>query len=310
VPLARSVFLAASNSAYLREHATRFGFVRRSVRRFMPGERLEDALGAAEELRAQRIPTLVTRLGENITEVAQADETAAHYLDVLERVRAAALDAQVSVKLTQLGLDQDVDLCHRHVARLAHRAQAVGAGTLWIDMEGSDYVDRTLDVYRRLRSAGAAVGIAIQAYLRRTPADVESLLPLGPSIRLVKGAYREPPAVAFPDKRDVDEAYFRLAEVLLSPGARATGTFAAFGTHDTALIRRLQDAVARVQAPAGSYEYEMLYGIQRGEQQRLAGAGQPLRVLISYGDYWFPWYMRRLAERPANVWFVVKNLWA
>jgi proline dehydrogenase len=307
---ARTLLLAASTSPWLRERASRMSLVRRSVRRFLPGERLEDALAAAAELQRAGIPVLVTRLGENVQDAAQADEVAAHYVAAFDQIKAAGLDAQVSVKLTQLGLDQDVALCRRHVERLVEKSGAVGGGTLWIDMESSEYVDRTLDVYRQLRQAGAAVGVALQAYLRRTPADLESLLPLGPAVRLVKGAYREPPDRAFPAKRDVDQAYFRLAESLLSERARAAGTFAAFGTHDMALVQRIRDAVRRVSAPRGSCEYEMLYGIQRAEQLRLAREGEPVRVLISYGDYWFPWYMRRLAERPANVWFVVKSLWS
>jgi proline dehydrogenase len=286
------------------------GLVRRSVRRFMPGERVEDALDAAAVLRDHGIPVLVTRLGENLTHVDQADEVASHYVSVLDAVKARGLDAEVSVKPTQLGIDQDVALCARHVAALADKAAAVGAGRLWIDMESSEYVDRTLDLYRGLRRSGARVGLAMQAYLRRTPADLASLLPLGPAVRMVKGAYREPAEVAFPEKRDVDEAFFRLSETLLSDAARSSDTFAAFGTHDMALVQRLQDLVGRRGTPKGAYEFEMLYGIQRAEQLRLAQAGERIRVLISYGDHWFPWYMRRLAERPANVWFVVKNLWS
>jgi proline dehydrogenase len=276
----------------------------------MPGERVEDALDAAALLRDQGIPVLVTRLGENLTHVDQADEVASHYLSVLDAVKARGLDAEVSVKPTQLGLDQDPSLCARHVAALAAKATAVGAGRLWVDMESSEYVDRTLDLYRSLRGSGARVGLAMQAYLRRTPADLSSLLPLGPAVRMVKGAYREPPEVAFPAKRDVDEAFFRLSETLVSDAARQSGTFAAFGTHDMALVRRLQDLVRGRGTPRDAYEFEMLYGIQRAEQIRLASAGERIRVLISYGDHWFPWYMRRLAERPANVWFVVKNLWS
>jgi proline dehydrogenase len=284
--------------------------VRRSVRRFMPGERVEDALDAAAVLRDQGIPVLVTRLGENLTHVDQADEVASHYVSVLDAVKARGLDAEVSVKPTQLGLDQDAGLCARHLAALAAKAAALGAGRLWIDMESSEYVDRTLDLYRGLRGSGARVGLAMQAYLRRTPADLLGLLPLGPAVRMVKGAYREPAEVAFPVKKDVDEAFFRLSETLVSDAARSSGTFAAFGTHDMALVQRLQELVRRRGTPRDAYEFEMLYGIQRAEQLRLAGGGERIRVLISYGDHWFPWYMRRLAERPANVWFVVKNLWS
>ncbi len=305
---ARDILLAGSQSAWLRDRAPRLPFVRRTVNRFMPGEDVADALAAALELRNAGIATLLTRLGENIDDSAQAAEVATHYLSVLEQVKARGLDAQISVKLTQLGLEQDKELCYQHVSRLLERAAAIGAGTVWVDMESSEYVDRTLDLYRLLRRAHPNVGVALQAYLRRTAADVEALLPLGASIRLVKGAYREPPEKAFPRKRDVDESYFRLACTLVGEPARRAGTFAAFGTHDVALIERLRRHLREAGVPREAFEFEMLFGIQRAEQRRLAAEGEHMRVLISYGAYWFPWFMRRMAERPANVWFVARSL--
>jgi proline dehydrogenase len=305
---ARSLLLAGSQSAWLRRRAPRLPFVRRTVARFMPGEDLPDALAAAAELRTAGITTLLTRLGENIDDAAQADEVAGHYLSVIDKAKERGLDAEISVKLTQLGLDQDKELCYQHVSRLLERAAAAGAGTVWVDMESSEYVDRTLDLYRLLRRAYPNVGVALQAYLRRTASDLEALLPLGPSIRLVKGAYREPPDRAFPRKRDVDENYFRLARMMVGEPARRAGAFAAFGTHDVALIERLRGHLREAAVPRDAFEFEMLYGIQRAEQRRLAAEGERMRVLISYGDYWFPWFMRRLAERPANVWFVARSL--
>ena len=303
----RNLLLAGSENRWLREQATRSVLVRRSVTRFMPGERIDDALGAARELQAAGMPSILTHLGENVTDASEADAVTAHYLDVLDRIRDSALDAWISVKPTQLGLDVSMEICRRHLVRLA--AHAANTGTmLWIDMESSPYVDRTVDLYRGLRGDFSNVGLALQAYLYRTPEILDALVPLGPAIRIVKGAYREPPALAFPDRRHVDEQFYQLCARLAAPDARAAGAFLAIGTHDAELIARLQTHMAAQQVPRDRYEFEMLYGIRRDLQAQLARAGARVRVLISYGEYWFPWYMRRLAERPANLWFVAKNL--
>jgi proline dehydrogenase len=305
--LMRSVLLAGSQSTWLRERAMRHRFVRRSVSRFMPGETPDDALRAARELQEQGPGTILTHLGENLASAAEADAVASHYLDLLQRVHDGKFDAQVSVKPTQLGLDLDPELCFRHLRTLTARAAALG-NMVWIDMEGTPYVDPTLALFRRVRQDFPQIGICLQAYLYRTLADVDALLPLGPAIRLVKGAYKEPAAVAIPRKSDVDENFFTVASRLLGDGARRHGARLAIATHDARLIARLQQAIGRAGTPKETYEFEMLYGIQRGLQASLQEQGWPLRVLISYGEYWFPWYMRRLAERPANVLFVARNL--
>jgi proline dehydrogenase len=302
----RRVLLAGSRSAWLRAQATRRGFVRRSVSRFMPGERLEDALAAAAALRDKGASAILTRLGENVTDAAEADEVTRHYLDVIEAASARGLDAQISVKPTQLGLDLDRAVCQRNLETLVAAATAAGS-FVWIDMEASGYVDATLDLFRRARAGSARVGVCLQAYLRRTAADLEALRPLQPAIRLVKGAYMEPPAVAFPDKKDVDENFFTLATSLLG-AERPPASLLGIATHDARLVDRLRAFIARARTPREAYEFEMLYGIQRPLQSRLVAQGERPRVLVSYGEYWFPWYMRRLAERPANVWFVVRNL--
>lgn len=307
--LSRRFLLALSTNVWLREKATRAVFVRRSVSAFMPGERIEDAMAAAAAQEGRGIRTIFTRLGENITRLEEAEEVARHYLDVLDKVRAAGLQGQISVKPTQLGLDQDREICLRHLQRLVDRAAETGS-FVWLDMESSPYVDPTLDLFRRIRERSPLVGVALQAYLYRTAADVESLLPLGAAIRLVKGAYLEPPEVAYPKKADVDANYFKLACRMLGEDAQRSGTLLHIGTHDPVLVGRLGGFIAERCVPATAYEYAMLYGIQRPLQQRLVREGRPLRVLIAYGEYWFPWYMRRLAERPANVWFVAKNLFA
>jgi proline dehydrogenase len=307
--LARKALLALSTNAWLRERATRTAFVRKSVSKFMPGESISDAMDAAAAQQTLGIGTIFTKLGENLTRVEEAEEVTTHYLDVLERVRAAGVDAQISVKPTQLGLDLDRELCFRNLQRLVDRAGECN-NFVWIDMESSPYVDPTLDLFRRTRVRSPLVGIAIQAYLYRTAQDIESLLPLGPAIRLVKGAYLEPPDIAFPKKADVDENYCKLACRMLREDAQKTGTLVHIATHDPVLVERMNAFIDQNHVPKSAYEYAMLYGIQRGLQQRLAASGRRIRVLIAYGEYWFPWYMRRLAERPANVWFVVKNMFA
>ncbi len=303
----RTVLLAGSRSPWLRAQATRRGFVRRSVSRFMPGERLEDALAAAARLRDKGIPTIFTHLGENLATAAEADEVTDHYRRVFEAAASAGLDAQVSVKLTQLGLDLDHERCLRNLRALVEGA-GEGDSRVWIDMEGSAYVDVTLDLFRRVQALSPRVGVCLQAYLHRTPTDLESLLPLGPAIRLVKGAYNEPPDRALRRKRDVDARFFTLAARLLGDEARRYGSFLGIATHDPRLVERLRSLVAAHQVSPDAYEFEMLYGIQRSLQARLVAEGQRLRVLISYGAHWFPWFMRRLAERPANLWFVARTL--
>ena len=305
--VARKLLLAMSTNAWLRERATKTAFVRRSVSTFMPGERLEDAMAAAAAQEAGGIDTIFTKLGENVTRVEEAEDVTRQYLDVLDKVDAAGLRAQISVKPTQLGLDLDKELCLRHLQRLVDRA-GERDNFVWIDMESSPYVDPTLDLFRRTRARSARVGIALQAYLYRTAADVESLVPLGSAIRLVKGAYLEPSSVAYPKKSDVDENFYKLSCRLLAEDAQKAGGILHIATHDPRLADRLTAFIDERRVPKAAYEFSMLYGIQRPLQQRLVAGGRPLRVLVAYGEYWFPWYMRRLAERPANVWFVVKNL--
>jgi len=305
--LVRSAFLAGSQSRWLRERAVNYRFVRRAVSRFMPGEDMEAALAAAQALNASGIGSVLTYLGENLQRAEEAEQVTRHYLDVLARVKRASLGAEISIKLTQLGLDLGAAACEAAVMTLVERARADGTW-VWIDMESSAYTDVTLDIYRRARARFPNVGVCVQAYLHRTEQDLKTLIPLGGGLRLVKGAYREPPDKAFPKKRDVDANYLALAERLLGREARQAGVRAIFGTHDSSLIRRIED-LARVAALSPQdLEFQMLYGIQREEQVRLAARGYRFRVLISYGDAWFPWYMRRLAERPANVLFVLRHV--
>lgn len=302
----RSLLLKASESRRMREAFPRYAFMRRAVMRFMPGEDLEDALRAGQAFAGQNIGVTYTRLGENVLDLAAATEVAQHYIGALDRIADLQLDAQVSVKLTQLGLDIVPAACEANLRAVVARAEALG-NMIWIDMEQSALVDVTLEMYKRIRSDHANVGLCLQSYLRRTQADLDALMPLRPAIRLVKGAYAEPPAVAYPDKSDVDASYLGLTRFLLDAARRGDAQLA-IATHDPALIERACADAEVLRLPRGEVEFQMLYGIRRDAQQRLAAEGYRVRVLISYGTHWYPWFMRRLAERPANVLFVVKNL--
>jgi len=302
----RSLLLAASQNTWLREHASQYKFVRRSVSRFMPGEEIGEALEAAKALEEKKIGGVLTHLGENICDAREATEVTNHYLDVLQKIRAAGLRTEISVKLTQLGLDQSTELCFSNVRQILEQEDE--GKTIWIDMEASSYVDATLEVYRKTLERFPRTGICLQAYLYRTKEDIEKLFALKPSVRLVKGAYKEAGDVAYPAKRDVDENYFSLGQEMLRAQRDGRMVRGAFGTHDIPLIRRLQEFATKEGMPRHTVEIQMLYGIQRAEQERLAAEGYRSAVLVAYGNYWYPWFVRRLAERPANLWFMLKNL--
>lgn len=272
----------------------------------MPGETMSEALAAGAGLEATGIPALYTRLGENLTEMAQADAVAAHYHEVLAEIARLGAGGHISPKLTQLGLDLDPEATYRHCESLAGHAAAIGS-RFWIDMEDHSYVDRTLDLYQRLLAVQPGVGVCLQSYLRRTPADIARLRPLGAAIRLVKGAYDEPAERAFRAKRDVDASYRELAVEML-PDAAAGRLTLALGTHDVELVEDIARAGARDGHQRDAFEVQMLYGIRVDQQHRLRRDGHRVRVLIAYGEYWYPWYVRRLAERPANLWFALRQL--
>lgn len=300
----RSALLWASTSELMAGSLPRYGFVRRAVRRFMPGETMADAFREAEAFRALGTPTLVTELGENVDTVAAARKVVDEYLALAEGIRERGLDMELSVKPTHLGLDLGEATALAHILEVARAAP----GTVWLDMEASGYVEATLLLFEAARAEVENVGICLQAYLHRTEADYERLLPLRPAVRLVKGAYLEPPEVAMPSKADVDAAYDRLAGRILRDRAGGTGGFLGLGTHDRLRIEAAAGEAARLGLDGDDWEVEMLYGIATTEQGRLRRNGTPLRILISYGTHWFPWYMRRLAERPANVGFVLRQM--
>jgi proline dehydrogenase len=303
---ARDAILLAARNRWLGEHLPRFRFVRATVGRFMPGETMEDALQAAERLAAEGIPATFTYLGENVESAADADAVVEHYLRLLDLIEARGIDAEVSVKPTHLGLDLDPKETFQRLRRLAERSASLSKH-LFLDMESVPYVDPTLAIYRRLREESENLGVCIQAYLHRTPQDVADLLASGASIRLVKGAYREPGDLAIRDRRKIRATFEKLALEFLrwSGGGRL-----ALATHDVQMLTEIERRAAAGGFDKSAYEIQMLYGIRSADQRRLADEGFRVRVLISYGTHWYPWFMRRLAEHPGNVWLAIRNLLA
>ncbi len=271
----------------------------------MPGETIDDAMVAVERLKAEQTPVIMTYLGENVTTDAAADDTVAEYERLFLALRAADADAHVSIKLTQFGWDVDIERAMERVRRLVRLAESSGT-ILAIDIESSPYVESTVAGYERLARESRNVALCLQAYLHRTPADVARLLLVRPYIRLVKGAYREAAAVALQSRADIDARYRALAATLLENVP--AGTRVALGTHDLALIHQLRNDARAMGVKESEFEVQMLYGIQDGGRRRLAAEGIKTRVLISYGKAWYPWFMRRLAEKPSNLMLVTRNL--
>jgi proline dehydrogenase len=306
MPFGRGFFLALAKSKYLNDHVVKWSFVRRATKKFMPGEEPTDALDATADLAARGRGTILTKLGEAITKRDEAKAVRDHYVWLFDQVKARNLPGHISVKPTQLGLDIDAKLCLDYTLELAAKARD-GGTILWIDMEDSNYVDRTIDLYKKVKAQNPDTGLAIQAYLYRTPKDIADLMSVKPIIRLVKGAYAEAPHVAFPKKADTDRAYYEIANTLLE-GAKKGNCLPIFGTHDIPLVSRIIARAKELGVTPGKYEVHMLYGIKDGEQARLRASGEVVKTLISYGNAWFKWYMRRLAERPANVGFVIRSM--
>jgi proline dehydrogenase len=301
----RSLFLWLSRRRSLGRLATRLPITRSMVARFVAGETLDEALDALERLRAAGLRTTVDVLGEAVTSVDEARAAADDYLAALDALAARGLDRNVSVKLSQMGLGVDPAACRANVERILGRAADHDA-FVRIDMEDHATTDATLALWRELRPLNAGrgdSGVVIQAALRRSPADIEALVAEGARVRLCKGAYVEPASVAYPDKAEVDAAYASLMERLL-----VEGTFPAIATHDERLIRRAIDLARARGIGPDRFEFQMLYGVRRDLQERLVRAGFGVRVYVPYGTQWYPYFMRRLAERPANVAFVLRSV--
>jgi proline dehydrogenase len=297
-----------STSPWMRAHVPRMWIARRAVRRFMPGESAEDALNAAQKFKGDGFPALYTKLGENVTKTEQYDAVAKHYEWLIEEIAKRGLEGEISVKPTQLGMDIDLSAMQAHMDRLCQIAMVNGNRTVWIDMEGSDYTEPTIAEYERLKANHPNVGLCLQAYLKRTYTDVERLLPLEPRIRLVKGAYAESKEIAYTKGREVDQNYLALCVWMLSQVKAGHSLFLGLGTHDVTIIQQVADHAESIGLTKDAFDVEMLYGIRADQQRKLKKQGFAVRVLIAYGDFWFPWYMRRMAERPANVVFAVRQL--
>lgn len=278
----------------------RYGF----ARRFIAGESLSEALAVSAELCHAGRRVSLNHLGENVRTAEEAGRARNSYIEMVRELDAAGLDANVSIKLTQLGLDLDRNLCQTLASEIAAAAAGLGR-TIEMDMEGTAYTSVTLDIFEAVRQRHNNVTLAIQAYLFRSEKDIERLAPLRPRIRLVKGAYREPPNLAMQKKSDVDTNYRRLLDRLLDGRY-----FPAIATHDPAMLDYARQKLAERGLAQDQYEFQMIYGVRRDLQQQLRDAGYPLRIYVPFGTEWCPYFMRRLSERPANCWFVLRSLLA
>jgi proline dehydrogenase len=280
----------------------KYGF----ARRFVAGETLDEAITASQELCAQGRRVSLNHLGENVATETAAREVCAGYIGMLEEMHTKNLAGNISIKLTQLGLDIGKEFCRILARDIAARASALGL-TIEMDMEGSAYTDATLDIYESVQRDCGNVGLAIQAYLHRSQKDLLRLMPLKPKIRLVKGAYREPKTIALQSKKEVDASYKRLTTLLLEGAAQGT-CFPAIASHDPFMVAHGQAEAARLELPPDRYEFQMIYGIRRDLQNEVFAAGHGLQVYVPFGTDWCPYFMRRLSERPANCWFVLRSL--
>lgn len=302
----RNLILWLSTKKSVTDAIARRGMKYGYAKRFVPGETLAEAIAAAKELGRNGRRVTLNQLGENVASAEESRQSCDSYLEMLRAIDGTGLDATISVKLTHLGLDLDAKLCRSLTLEIAEQAASRGH-TLEIDMESSAYTERTIDIFEAAQRQHRNVGLAIQASLRRSTSDLERLAVLEPKIRLVKGAYREPPALAFQKKHEVDANYRDLLDSLLKP--RTGGQFtAAIATHDPILIDFAERKIREYSVPQNRYEFQMLFGIRRDLQEQIHAAGHPLRIYIPFGSAWCPYFMRRLAERPANMWFLIRSL--
>lgn len=300
----RSALLYLSRREGLKDFATRFRFFKKMTTRFVAGENIEEAIAAIREINEKGCTASFDHLNESVTQASETEEEVREYLQILSRIDDTGIRSNVSIKLTQFGLEIDPELAYRNARRIVEDAARRG-NFVRVDMEASNVTQMTLDIFKRLRSEFGLndVGIVLQAYMRRTFDDVQDLLKMPARIRICKGAYNEPPEVAFPDKKEVDENYVRVMKALLS-----SGIYHGIATHDPQMIEATIDYAAREGIGKEAFEFQMLYGIRRDLQVQLARDGYNLRVYVPYGKHWYPYFMRRLAERPANIWFIMKNM--
>lgn len=300
--VSRTVLLFLSRQLWLKGVFAGFPGFKQITRRFIAGVNINDAITEILALNRQGVTATFDHLGESTFSKAEAEADVREYLHVLERIEATGADSNVSVKLTQLGLDISEDYCLENTRRIVEAAKSRG-NFVRIDMEDTSKTDATLRIFKRLFQEYGNVGIVLQAYLYRTEKDLDEVLALGARIRLCKGAYQEPETVAFPEKADVDANYVKLMQKLLQ-----SGIYHGIATHDMRMIRATKEFAAREGIGADNFEFQMLYGVRRDLMVNLAKEGYRVRAYVPYGEFWYPYFMRRLAERPANVWFVLKNL--
>jgi len=298
----RSLLLFLSRESWLRHWMETSPSAARLTSRFIAGSTIEQELAVCQNLNRDGVMATLDHLGESVNSLKEAEGSRDAYLKALDKIAELKLNATVSIKLTQLGLDFSLDECRANVEQLVERAKAIPS-VVEVDMEASAYVDRTLDMVSHLHAKYGCVRAVVQAYLYRSEADIESLSRQAIPVRLCKGAYKEPSSVAFPLKRDVDQNYLKLMTVLLDKG-----TYPALATHDENVIERALAYVRERKIDSNRYEFQMLYGIRRDLARKLSESGHRLRLYVPYGDAWYPYFMRRLAERPANVLFIARNL--
>jgi len=300
----RSALIYLSRQEWLKEFAARFSLFRRVTTRFIAGETIDEAVAAIREINARGCSASFDHLNESVGSIGETEAEVREYLDVLARIAETGIDSNVSIKLSQFGLQIDPELAYRNARRIVEDAARRG-NFVRVDMEGSNVTQATIDVFKRLRAEFGLndVGIVIQSYLYRTMDDARDLLQIPARIRLCKGAYNEPPNVAYPDKKDVDDNYVRVMQLLLS-----SGVYHGIATHDPKMIDATIAFAQREGIGKDAFEFQMLYGIRRDLQDQLARDGYRMRVYVPYGKHWYPYFMRRLAERPANIWFVLKNM--
>jgi len=302
--LTRSALIYLSRQEGLKDFAARFSLFKKLTTRFIAGESIDEAVAAIREVNAHGCSASFDHLNESVSSTAETEAEVREYLDVLRRIDETGINSNVSIKLTQFGLEIDPELAYRNARRVVEDAARRG-NFVRIDMEGSNVTQATIEVFKRLRAEFGLndVGIVLQSYLYRTMDDARDLLKIPARIRLCKGAYNEPPEVAYPNKKDVDDNYIRVMQLLLS-----SGIYHGIATHDPRMIDATLEFAKREGVSKDAFEFQMLYGIRRDLQERLARDGYGMRVYVPYGKHWYPYFMRRLAERPANIWFVLKNL--
>ena len=304
--VSRNILLWASRNEWLKNRVPNMKFVQRALKRFMPGEIVEDAISATRDLLELKIPTTFTHLGENITSIEEAESNTSEYLNLLEKIKEEKLDIEISLKLTHIGLDLSFDKTLDFFSSIADKAERFN-NCVFIDIEDSSYVDKTINFYKKIKENFGNVGLCLQAYLYRTMDDLKGIMEINPWIRLVKGAYKEPATIAFKKLAAVNKNYFQISKYLLDQISEKN-IRVAFATHDLNLQEQIKKESEKIGLRKDQIEFQMLYGIKTQDQFNLADEGYKIRTLISYGEHWYPWYMRRLAERPANVWFVLKNI--